>query len=63
MYPTTRYVQERISPQSLSKGDSVKLMEAMKHRYPSFGESPPHPSEISTRVGLGYLDRFRGDKK
>ena len=63
MYPTTRYVQERISPQSLSNGDSVKLMEAMKHRYPSFGQSPPGPSAIPEKVGLLYLDGFRGDRK
>jgi hypothetical protein len=59
----TRYLEEKVNPPDLQSGDTQRVLAAMKNRHPGFGQSPPHPSEIMVRVGMEYLDRFRGDRK
>jgi len=63
MYPTTRYVQQTAPPHDMQPADSKRDIDAMKNRHPGFGQSPAGPSRVPEKVGLLYLDRFRGDRK
>jgi hypothetical protein len=58
-----RYITPKARPPELQPGDTQRVSDTMKHRFPGFGQSPPHPSPTPSRIGLEYSDKYRGDRK